>query len=121
MEELSNILEIPTLEEPAEYDLEGFGIKVNTPTGFQDMSDFIVKPSVDYHYEIAGLKTTPAHRTLVGNEWVRSKNRKDAKRIDKPMKVVDMHVPNGNCYLAGGQINHNTTPGGKLFASLAGV
>jgi hypothetical protein len=121
MEKLSKILGIPNLDEPAEYDLEGFGIKVNTPTGFQDMSDFIVKSAVDHHYEIGGLKTTPAHRTLVDGNWVRSKNRKDAKRIDEPMKVVDMHVPNGNCYLAGGEVNHNTTPGGRRFASLAGV
>lgn len=121
MSKLAEVLNIDDFDSPEEYDLSDMGLSVKTPSGFQKIESYVVKPAVDYHYEINGLKTTEFHRTLVGNEWVKSKDRNDAKKIDSPMKVVDMSVPVGECYLAGGEINHNTTPGGELLASQARV
>jgi hypothetical protein len=119
MSELAEILNINDFDSYEEYDLSDMGISVNTPTGFQKIESYIVKPEVDVHYEVNGLKTTSVHRTLVNNKWVMSKDRPDAKRISEPIKVVDISVPNGECYIAGGEINHNTTPGGELIASHA--
>jgi len=121
MAQLAEALNIDDFDSPEEYDLSDMGISVQTPSGYQKMQSYVVKPAVDFHYDINGLKTTASHRTLVNNEWVRSEDRKDAKKIDSPMKVVDMSVPVGECYLAGGEINHNTTPGGEMLASQARV
>lgn len=122
MRNLASILGIDDMDDPCEYDMSDLGIKVNTPKGYKPMTNYVVKHNVDSHFELSsGLKTTAAHRTLVDDEWVRSKNRSDAVLINSPMQVVDMSVPETECYLANGETNHNTTPGGRRFASLAGV
>jgi len=122
MRELASIVNIDDFDTPCEYDFSDLGINVNTPNGFKPMTNFVVKESVDTHYLLPeGLKTTPAHRTLVDGKWTRSKDRADAVLVNKPMQVVDMSVPDGECYLAGGEINHNTTPGGEMLASYARV
>jgi hypothetical protein len=119
---LAKMCSIDDFETPCEYDMSDLGVKVNTPKGFKDITNFVVKNAVDMHYMLpAGLKTTSVHKTLVCGEWIKSKDREDAVKINERMQVVDISVPDGECYLAGNEINHNTTPGGELLASLARV
>lgn len=79
---------------------------------FKKMTHFIVKEGVQNHYEIGELKATSVHRVLQDKEWVQLKNHKESKFVDSPIDVVDMTVEETQCYVANGQINHNTTPGG---------
>ena len=122
LRKFAEMLNIDDFETPCEYDLSDLGVKISTPSGFKDMTNFVVKNAVDTHYVLpSGLKTTSVHRTLVNGNWTKSKDRDDATRVDKRMQVVDISVPDGECYLAGNEINHNTTPGGEMLASLARV
>ena len=113
--ELASILEIDDLETPCEYDLSDVGIKIETPTGFEDVSNFVVKKKVDTCFLLGNLRGTGEHRVLVNNEWVKLRENNSATLLNSPMNVVDISVPNGNCYIANNLINHNTTPGGKAI------
>ena len=119
---IASQLNIDDFETPCEYDLSDLGIKINTPNGYKNMTNFVVKNAVDTHYILpSGLKTTSVHKTLVNNEWIKSKDRKDSTKVHQRMQVVDVSVPDGECYLAGNEVNHNTTPGGEMLASLVRV
>jgi hypothetical protein len=119
--ELATILGIDDYETPCEYDLTDVGIMVESPDGFKQVFDFVVKPAVDTTYLLGNLKGTSQHRTLLNGEWVKLGDNPEAIPISKRMNVVDISVPDGNAYIANGHVNHNTTPGGELLASLAGV
>jgi len=122
MRKLAEMLNIDDFENPCEYDMSDLGIRIKTLQGFKPMNNYVVKHAVDSHYILpGGLKTTSAHRTLVEGEWIRSRDRKDAEKIDKRMQVVDMSVPDGESYIAGGHINHNTTPGGFCLNNVASL
>ena len=122
MKKLAEMLNIDDFENPCEYDMSDLGIKIKTPQGFKQMTNYVVKHAVDTHYILpGGLKTTPAHKTLVDGKWVRSRDRSDAVKVDKRMQVVDMSVPDGESYIAGGHVNHNTTPGGFFFKNVASL
>ena len=93
---------------------------------FKPLTHLIIKNEVQYHYELISenkqiLKTTASHRTLQNNEWISSENFSEANLVLSPMKVVDVSVKDTECYIANGQINHNTTPGGKAIRFFASI
>jgi hypothetical protein len=47
--------------------------------------------------------------------WIELKDHPEAVLVDEPMQVVDVTVADTQTYLAEGQINHNTTPGGNAI------
>jgi hypothetical protein len=107
--EYAKILGIDDLETPCEYDLTDVGTMIEGPDGFKPMTNFVVKQAVETSYILGSLQGTSVHRTLVNGEWIKLKG----------MNVVDVSVPDGNAYIANGHVNHNTTPGGEMLASLA--
>jgi len=119
--EYAEILGIDDFDEQCEYDLSDVGTLIETPTGFKQMTNFVVKSQVDTHYVLDDLHGTSVHRTLANGEWTQLKDNPAAICINESIKVVDISVPDGECYIANGHVNHNTTPGGELLASHAGV
>lgn len=98
---------------------------------YKPLNAFVVKESVSEHYEITSsseiLKTTSVHRTWSkeDEQWETSADRfakgENIVKIDSPMQVVDISVGGTECYIANGQINHNTTPGGNSVKFAATV
>lgn len=121
LQQIADILEIDDLSSACEYDTSDTGLRIETPNGFKHVHSFVVKEPVDEHYALGELRGTSEHRTLVGNEWLRLADNPDAIRINEPINVVDLSVPDGQCYIAQGHVNHNTTPGGEMLASHAWV
>jgi hypothetical protein len=115
--ELATRFNIVDFTSPDELNVEDHGYEILSVDEqgnevYQPLTHFIVKPSVLSHYELGTLRGTGAHRVLHGKEWVALKDHPHAKRVDKSMEVVDVSVANTQCYIANGQINHNTTSGG---------
>jgi len=121
LQQIADILSIDDMSTPCEYDMTDVGLRIETPTGFKDVHSYVVKSSVDEHYQLGQLRGTSVHRVLYNDEWVALEDHPDATRVESPIDVVDLSVPDGECYIANGHVNHNTTPGGEMFASLAGV
>lgn len=119
--EYARVLGIDDFETPCEYDLTDMGTLIEGPHGFKPMTNFVVKSAVDTAYVLGDLRGTSEHRTLVNSQWVSLKDNSSARKISNRMNVVDISVPDGNAYNANGHINHNTTPGGELLASLVRV
>lgn len=119
--EYAEILGIDDFDEQCEYDLSDVGTLIETPAGFKQMTNFVVKSQVDTHYVLDDLHGTSVHRTLTNGTWTQLKDNPAAICINESIKVVDISVPDGECYIANGHVNHNTTPGGELLASHAGV
>jgi len=117
--EYAKILGIDDFETPCEYDLTDVGTLIEGPDGFKPMTNFVVKQAVETSYILGDLQGTSVHRTLENGEWVKLKDNPKASRMDGRMNVVDVSVPDGNAYIANGHVNHNTTPGGEMLASLA--
>lgn len=115
--ELASVLDM-SLDEPESYELTGLGLQVESMEDsnitFKDIESFLVKPSVDVHYKLGDLLGTANHRVLYNNEYVFLKDHPDSIKIDGPLKVVDIEVADTNCYIANGQVNHNTTSGGLV-------
>jgi len=86
------------------------------------ITDLVVKEKSEVHYQLGTLKGTAQHKLLFNNEWVELKNHPDAIKVNKEIEVLDLSVKDTNCYLAEGQINHNTTtPGGMAIPFAASV
>jgi hypothetical protein len=117
--EYAKILGIDDFETPCEYDLTDVGTMIEGPNGFKPMTNFVVKPAVETSYMLGDLQGTSVHRTLVDGKWVKLKDNPNALKTNGRMNVVDVSVPDGNAYIANGHVNHNTTPGGEMLASLA--
>jgi hypothetical protein len=121
----NKFLDLQTFDDPCSYDVSDLGIEILSHDGekecFKKLNHFVVKESVDSHYELGNLKGTSVHRVLHGGEWTDLQHHPDSKKVNEHMKVVDVSVDETECYVANGQINHNTTPGGEMLASLAGV
>lgn len=100
---------------PVEYDMTGFEIEVETPTGFKPIKSFLVKEGVGEYYTDGKLNGTSNHRIFEGDVEVCLKDHPDFKCITEKMDVVDIEVDGGN-YIANGRLNHNTTSGGKALA-----
>jgi len=112
-------------------EIKSFDIVKNEEV-FKPLTHFIVKEPVKKHCIISTdseeLKTTVVHRTWnqLQKEWETSydrflKGETHVCLIDEPMQVVDCTVKDTECYIANGQINHNTTPGGKALKFAASV
>lgn len=105
-------LEIDTTSD--EYEIESWDEKTQQ-TIWKPISALVVKPSVQKHYKLGALKGTSVHRVLHNGQWTELQNHPEAVLVEEPMAVVDMMVEDTENYLAEGQINHNTTPGGMAI------
>ena len=116
LKELVDVLEMDINSSEC-YDISGMGLEVesinhnNTPI-FKEVNEVLVKPKVDKYYELNGLKGTENHKVLHDGNFIKLKNHPNAKLINEDMNVVDISVADTECYIANGQINHNTTSGG---------
>ena len=110
--EFETPLEIDTSSE--EYEVESWDDKTQQ-TVWKPISALVVKPSVQKHYKLGSLKGTSVHRVLHNGQWTELQNHPEAVLVEEPMAVVDMMVEDTETYLAEGQINHNTTPGGMAI------
>lgn len=112
---------VSDLSTPIELDLSDEGYETQSWDEAQQkmvwkpITALVVKPSVEKHYQLGSLKGTSAHRILHNGEWNELPNHPEAILIEEPMEVVDMMVEDTENYLAEGQINHNTTPGGMAI------
>ena len=105
-------LEVDTSSD--EYEVESWDEKTQQ-TVWKPISALVVKPSVQKHYKLGSLKGTSVHRVRHNGQWTELQNHPEAVLIEEPMAVVDMMVEDTETYLAEGQINHNTTPGGMAI------
>jgi len=105
-------LEIDTSSD--EYEIESWDEKTKQIV-WKPITALVVKPSVEKHYKLGSLKGTSVHRVLHNGEWVELQNHPDATLVEEAIPVVDMMVEDTENYLAEGQINHNTTPGGMAI------
>lgn len=105
-------LEVDTSSD--EYEVESWDEKTQQ-TVWKPISALVVKPSVQKYYKLGSLKGTSVHRVLHNGQWTELQNHPEAVLVEEPMAVVDMMVEDTETYLAEGQINHNTTPGGMAI------
>jgi hypothetical protein len=118
MLELANVLDMD-LDTPEIYDLAGLGLEVesmdeNSNPMFKEITDFLIKPSVNKYYKLGELNGTGEHRVLYNGNFIKLKNHPDAELITGKMNVVDISVSDTETYIANGQVNHNTTSGGLV-------
>jgi hypothetical protein len=110
MKEIADIIGVDVTS-ISETDIEDLGLYIETPKGFKEVTDFFVKePTIGYR--LGDLLASGDHKTLVNDQWVMLKDNPNAQMTDQMINIVDIHVPDGNCYLANGQVNHNTAPPG---------
>ncbi len=118
---LSEECDITDLTRPTTVNISSHGLEIesfDTKTNqicFKPLTHLVVKPSVQQHYQLGTLCGTSVHRVLHNGGWVELKDHPEAVLIDQPMEVVDVTVEDTQTYLAEGQINHNTTPGGNAI------
>lgn len=117
---------INDMSTPQNIDIEALGIEIETllpngEIGFAPMTSFIVKESVKQHWQLGDLKGSSAHRVLYKNEWVSLEDHPEAIMIEEPICIVDTSVDGTQNYIANGQVNHNTVPGGKSIPFHASV
>lgn len=112
---------ISDLSQPTTVDISSHGLEIesfDTTTNqvcFKPLTHLVVKPSVAQHYKLGTLCGTSVHRVFRDGAWVELKDHPEAMLVDEPMQVVDVTVADTQTYLAEGQINHNTTPGGNAI------
>lgn len=111
MSEIAKILNFDT-STPNIYDIDDLGLEILTPNGFKDVSTYVVKDRSDA-WKLGDLLATSEHRVFDDSTktW-KSLVEMGAKNTNTKIDVVDLEVPDGNCYIANGWVNHNTTPGG---------
>lgn len=118
--ELAARLGISDLDTPEEYDIREEGYQIlsyDEKSGkevWQDLEAYVVKKNADQHYQLNTLHGTADHRVLLGKEYVRLADHPGAELVKQPIQVVDCQVANTHCYLAEGQVNHNTTTSGGM-------
>ena len=94
------------------HDLDDLGIEIETPTGFKRVSSYVVK-SRTIGWQVGELLASPVHRVLSQDgKWTYMRDMPGAVQTGEMINVVDVEVPDGECYNANGFVNHNTTPGG---------
>ena len=109
--ELGGILGFESFEEEADLNIEDLGLQVETPNGFSNIDEFYVKPKTT-GYQHGSLIASGDHRVFINGQWTKLKDAQDVLCLNRDIEVVDISVPDGNCYVANGHVNHNTTPGG---------
>lgn len=118
---ISSFDEVGMLSLNDDIEIESYDI-VQNKTVWSKLTDLVVKPSVDSFYSLGSLKGTANHKVWFNNGWIELKDHPDAVKVDGKIDVLDLSVENTNCYLAEGQINHNTTtPGGMAIPFAASV
>jgi hypothetical protein len=110
LEDLATLLSIDT-SDIGLTDLDDVGLEIETPTGFKQVSSFVVKEPAE-GWQLNNLLATSVHRVLDKGEWKFVKDIAEARPTGKQINVVDLEIPDGECYIANGYVNHNTTPGG---------
>lgn len=121
--ELARVLNMKD-DTPEIYDITGMGLEVesfNTQTcqrEYKPVTEVLIKPSVDYHYELNGLKATSKHRVLSGDTFISMEEHPDAVRVNEKISVMDISVEDNENYVANEYVNHNTTSGGKYLLPL---
>ena len=110
--ELAKIMSIET-NNIGINDIDSYGLEVLTPDGFKQVSSYVVKERAE-GWKLGDLLATSVHRVLdpQTNTWKHVSEMSDAIPTGNLIDVVDLEVPDGECYLANGWVNHNTTPGG---------
>jgi len=108
--DLAKLLNITT-NVPSVVDIDDMGIEVDTPNGFKQISTYVVKQR-SKAWKLGDLLATSNHRVLVDDEWKSVSELQNAIPLEEMIDVVDIEVPDGDCYNANGFVNHNTSPGG---------
>lgn len=104
----------------AGYEVESWDEKTQQPV-WRLVEALVVKQVVDKHYRLGSLKGTSVHKVLHEGNWVQLKDHPEAILVNEAMQVVDMMVEGTQNYIAEGQVNHNTTPGGMAIPYHASV
>jgi hypothetical protein len=112
MAEIADMLGINT-SVPGIVDIDDTGLEIMTPTGFKPVSSYVVKERAE-GWQLGKLLATSVHRVFDDKSlaWRYVSEMPDVIRTGKEIDVVDLEVPDGECYVANGWVNHNTTPGG---------
>ena len=131
-------LGLTDLDTPQSINIENKGILIETfdtdsnVNTYNKMTHFIVKENVDQYYEIKNnediIEVTVAHEVYnkKTSSWQSADdlylaNDPNVTLKEGKMTVVDCSVDETENYIANGQINHNTTPGGKSTKFAASV
>jgi hypothetical protein len=138
LSELSErFLNLSDYSTPCEYDMNSLEIEVlskNLETGqdeYKKIKSFVVKPEVHEYYTNGQINVAGNHQFIVEMpnlglapskyDTLFASQMNEFNKIEKNMKVVDIEVEDNHNYLANGQINHNTTSGGKALGYHASV
>lgn len=120
--DLASRLGIDDLDTPEEYDIKEEGYEIlsfDEATGqevWKPLEMYVVKKNADTHYQLNTLHGTADHRLMFEGKYVRLADHPGAKLVNSPIQVVDCQVADTHCYMAEGQVNHNTTtPGGMAI------
>jgi hypothetical protein len=111
LEEFGNIVGVNDFSKSNTVDIDDLGVEVLTPTGYENISTFVVKEPTNC-YQLNDLRASGSHRILFNNKWTSIRDVEGVKQLNETINIVDLEVPNGECYIANGYVNHNTTPGG---------
>jgi hypothetical protein len=120
--ELADRLGIKDLNEPQIFDMTELGYEILSYDTelkvevWEPLEAYVVKENSETHYKLGELCGTAAHKVYHEGSFIRLDEHPDAIEAPSPIQVVDCQVGNTHNYLAGGQINHNTTtPGGAAI------
>lgn len=126
--DLADRLGIKDLNEPQILDMTELGYEIlsydtdNKKETWEPLEAYVVKDNSETHYKLGDLCGTAAHKVYHEGTFVRLDEHPDAVEVSSPIQVVDCQVGNTHNYLAGGQINHNTTtPGGMAIPYMASI
>jgi len=118
--DLAARLGIDDLDTPEEYDIKEEGYEIlsfGEATGkevWKPLEMYVVKKNADTHYQLNTLHGTADHRLMFEGKYVRLEEHPGAELVNSPIQVVDCQVADTHCYVAEGQINHNTTTAGGM-------
>lgn len=111
--DLGKLFGVVEFDEPLELDVADCNLQILTPDGFKNMTHYVVMPEVETHYQLGNLKATSTHKVLYEGNWIEMSKHPNSIQVNEPLSVVDVSVPDGNCFIGNDVVNHNTTPGGK--------
>lgn len=95
-------------------EIEGFDFETNEKT-WEKINNLLIKSPVEEHYVLGDLKATAGHLVFYGGNFIRMDQHPESEKISSSMSVADFSINRIKNYFANGQLNHNTTPGGKAL------
>lgn len=112
LSQLAQLLSVDTAKQNI-VDIDDMGIEILTPNGFKPVSSYVVKKRAK-GWKLGDLLATKTHRVFdqVSKTYKHIFEMPNAIETNETIDVVDLEVPDGECYIANGWVNHNTTPGG---------